>query len=342
MIKVWSGLGLSIAMSLASVTVLPLAAQGQDELTPIVFSLDFIPLGRHAAWYAALEEGYFEEEGLDVSIIPAQGTAQVMQAIASNTAQFGFVDLPGVVLAHAGGTDIKMVTVNYQKAPYAVFSLANGADVTEASGLEGLSLGSGAGSITPQVIAGFMAQNGLDSSTLQIVNVAPPARASTLLSGQVPAIEFFVMARPGLEAGAADAGTELRTFLLADHGLELYSNGIGATGDYLEQNPEIAEGFVRAALRGWEFTLANPDAAADHILSNVDGLDKAVVLAEIDVVRDLALTDDTLANGLGWFDPAKMAAGVDFVVEHIGITGTAPMAEDIYETRFLPDPPIAP
>jgi len=342
MMKAWSGLGLGIAMCLASTIALPVATQAQDNLTPVVFSLDFIPLGRHAAWYAALGEGYFEEEGLDVTIIPAQGTAQVMQAIASNTAQFGFVDLPGVVLAQAGGTDIKMISVNYQKSPYAIFTLANGADVTELSQLEGLSLGSGAGSITPQVIAGFMAQNGLDSSTLQIVNVAPPARASTLLTGQVPAIEFFVMARPGLEAGAADAGTELRTFLLADHGLDLYSNGIGATSAYLEQNPEIAAGFVRAALRGWEFTFANPEAAAEHILSKVDGLDRAVVLAEIDVVRNLAVTDDTLANGLGWFDPAKMAAGVDFVVEHIGVTGSAPSAESIYATGFLPEPAIMP
>ena len=39
--------------------------------TKVVFSLDFIPLGRHAPWYAALAEGYFAEEGLDVSIIPA-------------------------------------------------------------------------------------------------------------------------------------------------------------------------------------------------------------------------------------------------------------------------------
>lgn len=305
-------------------------------------SYRWIPLGRHAPWYAALGEGYFAEEGLDVTIIPAQGTAQVMQAVASNTAQFGFVDLPGVVLAQAGGTDIRMIAVNYQKSPYAIFSLANGGNITEIAQLEGLALGSGAGSITPQVISGFMAQNGLDGSSLQVVNVAPPARAGALLTGQVPAIEFFVMSKPGLEAGAAELGTELRTFLLADHGLELYSNGIGATGEYLERNPEIAAGFVRAALRGWQFTLANPEAAADHIVSRVDGLDRAVVLAEIDVVRGLAVTEDTLANGLGWFDPAKMAAGVEFVIENIGVTGTAPAAQSVYVEGFLPDSAILP
>ena len=207
--------------------------------TKIIFSLDFIPLGRHAPWYAALAEGYFRDEGLDVSIIPSQGTAQTIAAVEAGTANIAFVDVPSVVLARANGSKLKMVAVNYQKAPYAIFSLKNGANVTEPQQLEGLNLGSGAGSFTPKIIEGFMAQKGLDPSKLKISNIAPPARASALLSGQVPAIEFFVMAKPGLEAGARDANTELRTFLLSDHGLELYSNGLAVREDYLARNREM-------------------------------------------------------------------------------------------------------
>jgi NitT/TauT family transport system substrate-binding protein len=339
----WKQLGmclLAAATIMGSSVVAP--AMAQEQLTKVTFSLDFVPLGRHAAWYAALGEGYFAEEGLDVEIIPAQGTAQVMQAIASDTAQLGFVDLPGVVLAQAAGNDIKMVAVNYQKAPYAIFSLANGANVTEPAQLEGLTVGSGAGSITPQVIQGYMKQQGLDPQTLQVANVAPPARASALLSGQVPAIEFFVMSKPGLEKGATEAGTELNTFLLADHGLELHSNGIGATGAFIEANPDVVRKFVHAALRGWKFTLDNPEAAADHELKYVDGLDKTAILAEIEIVRSLVVTDDTTANGLGWFDAGKMKTGLAFVLDNVGVTGTAPEASAIFATGFLPEDAIKP
>ena len=216
--------GAALAASLSGLA----AAQAP---TKVVFSLDFIPLGRHAPWYAALAEGYFAEEGLDVSIIPAQGTAQVIQAVEAGTANIGFVDVPSVVIARAAGSRLKMIAVNYEKAPYAIFSLSTGANVTEPKQLEGLNLGSGAGSFTPKIIQGFMAQKGLDPAKLTISNVAPPARATTLLSGQIPAIEFFVMAKPGLTAGARSANAELRTLLLADHGLELYANGIATTDD---------------------------------------------------------------------------------------------------------------
>ena len=151
----------------------------------------------------------YKQEGLDVSIIPSQGTAQTIQALEAGTAQIGFTDVPSLVLARANGAKVKMVAVNYEKAPYAIFSLNTGANVTQPKQLEGLTLGSGAGSFTPKVIAGFMTQHGLDPKKLTIANVAPPARATALLSGQVPSIEFFVMSKPGLEAAAKAKGAEL-------------------------------------------------------------------------------------------------------------------------------------
>lgn len=337
-----------IAGALACVwvaAVLPGAASAQTPapaLTKVVFSLDFIPLGRHAAWYAALAEGYYKDEGLDVSIIPAQGTAQVIQAVESGTANIGFVDVPSVVIARGNGSKLKMLAVNYGKAPYAIFSLSTGANVTTVKQLEGLNLGSGAGSFTPKVIQGFMTQKGLDPSKLTISNVAPPARATTLLSGQIPAIEFFVMAKPGLEAGAKASNAELRTLLLADQGLELYGNGIAATEDYIAKNPDVLKKFIRASLKGWKFTIANPDKAAADQIKYVPTLKPEGIVAEIRVVADLAITDETKKNGLGWFDPAKMKANIDFVEKYVGITGKAPAPTDIYVSGFLPTPAILP
>lgn len=329
----------SIVVSLTGMTS---AQNTPPVLTKVVFSLDFIPLGRHAAWYAALAEGFYKDERLDVSIIPAQGTAQVIQAVESGTANIGFVDVPSVVIARGNGSKLKMVAVNYGKAPYAIFSLSKGANVTEPKQLEGLNLGSGAGSFTPKVIQGFMTQKGLDPNKLTISNVAPPARATTLLSGQIPAIEFFVMAKPGLEAGAKASNTELRTLLLADHGLELYGNGIAATEDYLAKNPDVVKRFVRASLKGWKFTMANPERAAADQVKYVPTLKPEGIVAEIKVVTDLAVTAETRKNGLGWFDPAKMKANIDFVEKYVGITGKPPAATDVYASGFLPTPPVMP
>lgn len=338
-----NGLALIALTTLTLTPALPRVAAAQDKpLTKITFSLDFIPLGRHAPWYAAVAEGYYKEEGLDVSIIPSQGTAQTIQTVEAGTAQLGFTDVPSLVLARVNGAKVKMVAVNYEKAPYAIFSLNTGANVTEAKQLEGLTLGSGAGSFTPKVIAGFMTQHGLDPNKLVISNVAPPARAAALLSGQVPAIEFFVMSKPGLEAAAKAKGAELRTFLLADHGLTLYSNGVIATDDYLAKNHDVVKRFVHASLRGWQFALRNPRKAAEDQAKFVPSLDPAKSVAEIEVVKDLAVTPAVKKNGLGSFGAAEMKSSLDFMVKYVGVGAKPPAATDLYATGFLPATPVLP
>ena len=333
---------LSSAIGLTAVAIWPAVPAQAQQLTKVVFSLDFIPLGRHAPWYAALAEGYYKDEGLDVSIIPSQGGANVIQNVESGTATFGFMGVPEVAIARATGAKVKMVAVNYQKLPVAIFSLQSGANVTTTRQLAGLTLGSGSGSFTPKILQGLMTQNGLDPSTLHVVDIAPAARASALLTKKVPSIEFFVMAKPGLEQAAAGVHEKLQTFLPADHGVKLYSNGIGVREDYLAKNPDIAKGFVRASLKGWQFALAHPDKAAADELKYVPSLKPDVITAELEIVRALSVTPDVEAHGLGWFDAAQMKANLDFVVKYIGVSGTPPAATDLYATGFLPNPPIKP
>ena len=89
------GIGMA---GLAAASLVSSALAQDKPPTKVVLSLDFNPLGRHAPWYAALAEGYFREEGLEVSIIPSQGTAQTVQAVESGLANIAFVDVPSVVL----------------------------------------------------------------------------------------------------------------------------------------------------------------------------------------------------------------------------------------------------
>jgi NitT/TauT family transport system substrate-binding protein len=319
------------------------AAQSAPQaLTKVVFSLDFIPLGRHAPWYAAIAEGFFKQEGLDISIIPSQGGAQVIQNVVSGTANLGFMGVPETAIARSTGAKLKMVSVIYQKQPIAVFSLQSGANVTTPKQLENLTLGSGSGSFTPKILQGFMVGKGLDPKTLNVADIAPPARPGALITKKVPSIETFIMGQPGLEQAAEGVHEKLQTFIPADDGLQLYSNGIGVTEEYLSQHPQVVRGFVRAALKGWKFALDHPAEAAQDELQFVPSLKPAVIGAELKIVRDLVVTPDTERHGLGWFDPDQIKSNVEFVTKYIGVTGSPPAPADMYATGFLPNPPIKP
>jgi NitT/TauT family transport system substrate-binding protein len=82
--------------------------------------------------------------------------------------------------------------------------------------------------------------------------------------------------------------------------------------------------------------------AAQDQAKFVQSLDPAKSVAEIDVVKDLAVTPYVEKNGLGSFDPAEMKSSLDFMVKYVGVGATPPAPTDLYATGFLPTPPIKP
>ena len=175
-------------------------AQAQEKkLTDITFSLDFITLGRHAPFYVAIDKGYYKEEGLNVNIIPAKGTAQGIQNVESGIAQIGFTDIASLVVARAEGSTVKAVAVIYQKAPFCFFSLDPGANVTKLKDFEGLKVGSNTGSYITNIAKAMMRKEGLDPNKLQMESIEPSARIAMLATGKIPAIDFFIITKPAME-----------------------------------------------------------------------------------------------------------------------------------------------
>jgi NitT/TauT family transport system substrate-binding protein len=317
---------------------LPLVAAAQER--KIIFTLDFITLGRHAPWYVPIAKGYYKQEGLDVTVVPSKGTADAIKAVESGIAQLGFIDVPSLVAAGSAASSIKMVAVNYQKPPYCVFSLNPGANVTSPKDMVGLEFGSSTASFVWKIHQAFMKMHGLDPSTLRVVNIDGAARVPMLAARKVQSIDLFVMSEPGIRRAVKDA--EPKCLLLGDHGLDIYANGIGVTEEFLHKNPGVVRGFVRAALRGWKDALSNPEEAAKIQVQFVKALDPGIIVDELNIVRRLAVVPDTEKGGYGAMNREKMRRTVDFINNNVEIQGRKLSVDDIYREGYLPQPPIRP
>jgi NitT/TauT family transport system substrate-binding protein len=325
------------AVVAASCLAAPAAkAQTQD----VKFILDFISLGRHAPWYVALGKGYYKEEGLNVTILPSKGTADAIRTVVTGGAEFGFIDVPSLVAAGASGSVVKIVSPSYQKPPYCIFSLNPGANIDTAKKLNNLELGSSSASFVPRIWAAIMEMNGVDSKTMKIVNIDAPARVPMLVSGKVPAIDLFIMSEPAIRRASPNAKPVC--LFAGDLGLEIYSNSIGVHEDYLKKNPEVVKKFVRASLRGWQDTFANPQEAVKIQLQYVKALDPQIVLEEIEILRRVAITPEVEKNGLGIMTFERMKNTVDFINKNIDVPGQKLTAEQIYAPGFLPEKPVLP
>ena len=323
-------------VALSGLAATPALAQS----TELKFMLDFISLGRHTPWYVALEKGYFEEEGLKVEILPSKGTADAIRGVVTNLAPIGLIDVPSLVAAGKVASDVKIVAVAYQEAPYCVYSLDPGANVTEPEQLEGIRFGSSSASFLPQIWQAIMNMNGLDASKLEVVNVDAAARVPMLAAGQIDGVDQFLMSGPAIKRAAPDK--EPVCLFAPDLGLDIYSNSIGVNKNFLEANPDAVRGFVRAALRGWQYTMAHRDEATAIMVAAVPALDPGIVREEIDLLERIAVNNDVKANGYGHMIEEKMASTVDFMNNNVSIEGEKITVDDIYTPGFLPAEPLLP
>ena len=317
-------------------------AQAQaPKLTDITFSLDFIVLGRHAPFFVAIEKGFFREEGLNVNIISAKGTAHGIQNVESGLAQIGFIDVASLVVARAEGSTVKVASVIYQKAPFCFFSLDPGANVTKLKDFEGLRVGSNTGSYISNIARAMMRKEGLDPSKLSVESIEPSARIAMLATRKIPAIDFFIITKPAMERAVKDA--KVVTFLFADHGLDLYSNGIGAKESFLKEKPEVMKAFVRAALRGYQYAFKHPAEAAELIQKHAKALNNEITVDELKIVEELTVTPEVKQSGIGSFTTARMQSSVAWMVENGGFPKEkAPKVGDVYAAGFLPAKPVMP
>lgn len=336
-----------LAATVAAATIVmggPALAQAPAQADrDVKFALDFIPLGRHAPWYVALSKGYFKDEKLNVTILPTKGTADAIRYVESGLSEFGFIDIPSLVASGSGGASVRIVAGVYQKAPYCVFSLDPGANVSTPKDMVGLEVGSSSASFMPRIFAAFMKMNNLDPSTMKIVNIDGAARVPMLVSRKVQAIDQFIMGEPSIRRAAAGANASAKCMLLADYGLDIYSNSIGVREDFLKSNPEAVRGFVRAALRGWKDALANPEEAARIQTQYLKALDPAIIVDELKILSRIAVTPEVMERGFGIMNKDKLKRTADFISQNVEIPGgVAPNPDVFFVDGFLPRTPIKP
>ena len=115
---------------------------------------------------------------------------------------------------------------------------------------------------------------------------------------------------------------DIRTMLMADHGLVLYGNAIMVNPDFAKANPKLVAGFVRATIKGTLDTIKDPDAAIKSVMKRNETGDEAI---ELDGCRCRCATISSppwvKANGFGGVDMARLARSIDQIARDLRLQG---------------------
>jgi ABC-type nitrate/sulfonate/bicarbonate transport system substrate-binding protein len=232
--------------------------------TPVVAMLDWFPNTNHTGLYVALDKGWYAEEGLSVEIIePAEGSTLV-QVVAAGQADFGISYQEEV--SHARSEDIPIVSIA-AIIQHNTSGFASPADrgITRPKDFEGTRYGSWGSPIERAVLDVLMACDDGDVNEVEFIDIGW-ADYFTVVERDVDFAWIFY-GWTGIEAELRDM--DLDIVMLSDwtHCVPDYYTPVMITSEAnIAEKPELVSSFMAATLRGYEFAIENPAAAADILL----------------------------------------------------------------------------
>lgn len=246
-----------------------------DSLEKLVVSLDWTPNTNHTGLYVAQEKGWFAEEGLDVEIIqPADGAVE--QLVAAGRVDYGVSYQENVSFAREEKMPIVSIGAIIQNNTSGFASLAS-KNIKRPADFEGKRYGGWGSEAEAAVLKTLMDKDGADYQKVEMLTTGP---ADFFVSSEKNADFSWIFY--GWDGIAAEIrGVDLYYIDLAafDETFNYYTPLLIASEDTVNNKKEKTAAFMRAVTKGYEFTIENPEKAAQILLKNAPELDEELVIA---------------------------------------------------------------
>ncbi|MFD1383168.1 ABC transporter substrate-binding protein [Rhodanobacter aciditrophus] len=324
----------ALKVSLLATMMASSAAMAADKVT---FQLDWLPGGDKAPVYVGIQQGFFAEQDLEVSIASGRGSTDALTKMATGQSDVGSSDIGALMAAKAqDGIPVVAVFPYFTQAPHAFFALkSSGIDSIE--DLKGKKVATSPFTSSNAFLPLVLKENGLSEDDIQLVKTDPGALGPMMITGNTDAIIAWVTNTALFTTQAAEAGKEIVEMPWSSAGLSLYSSSLLASERFLSERPDVAKRFVKAFAKSLEFTYANPAQAGADIHAMVPEVDADIAAAQIESITNLVYNDVTEADGFGVFTPERIQQTWTYVSEANGLSEDALDPQTAVNMSFMPE-----
>lgn len=225
----------------------------------ITFSPQWTPQSQFAGYYAALENGYYAEAGLDVSIKHPTTSYSSMSMLQDGTADIITSELIQAMMT--SDDDIRLVNLLQTTQHSTLVLISRAPDVHRLSDLAGSRIGTwkvGFSEI-PHMID---EEQHLDIEWVKLLN-----SLNLYIAGAIDATlaksynELILFSMSGITPGSV--------LHFSEHGYDFPEDGLYVSEDYYKNNPELCRKFAEASRKGWEWVRNNREQALDIVMKYV-------------------------------------------------------------------------
>jgi NitT/TauT family transport system substrate-binding protein len=317
----------ALSLALAALLATAGSASAQEKFT---FALNWFAVGDHAAYWVALDKGYYKDKGLEVTLENSKGSGDSIAKVDTGRADAGLADAAVVIASNARGTTVKTVGMVFDKTPLNIFSLKSN-PLAKPKDLEGKTLGAPPGDAQRQMFPAFAKVNGIDAGKVTWVNIEPAAKIAAVAEKRMDGVGDYNTGLPLYEKAAGKGNVVMMPW--ADFGFDMYSMSIMASEKTMKEKPKQLKAFVEASYMGWRDVMADPDAAMVIFKKRVPEIDVETVKAIMMIGLGLMKTEQYAKNGIGFIADKKMCGSVELVNTYMGLPKKVD-CKDVYSKDF--------
>jgi NitT/TauT family transport system substrate-binding protein len=311
----------------ATGNILTIGAASAADKVNLNLQLGWIVGGNQMGEVVAKRMGFYDQEGLNVTIQPGGPNVDGVAVVASGRHEMGQVSSsPSVMLAVSQGLPIRAFAVGAQRHPYSYFSLKNKPVRTPAD-LVGKKVG-----IQPTaavLLRALLAKNKIAEKDVNIIPIG--ADMTPLMTGQVDVVTGWLTNTSALKV----LGKDRVDMTLWDTGVKLYALPYYANTKTLQSQPHALEAFLRGTSRGWHYAQANRDQAVDMLVKEYPNLNREDERVALDAMLTYSFSDLTKTQGWGAMDPAVWQDQINLYQELGQFSAGAPKLNDVITLDIL-------
>ncbi|MBL0224519.1 MAG: ABC transporter substrate-binding protein [Geobacteraceae bacterium] len=232
---------------------LTLSAGSAAAVETVTLQLKWTHAFQFAGYYAAKEQGYYREAGLEVNIQEASPTTDPVRSVLDGEAEFG-VGTSSLILERKAGKPVVVLAVVFQQSPYEIYAAPG---INHLEDLIGKRL-----MLEPQAdeLLAYLKKAGIPLDRIQILPHS--FDADGLMQGKADAISGYISNEPYYFKLAR---YPYQTFSPRSAGIDFYGDNLFTTEQQLRDHPERVRAFRAATMRGWKYAKDHRDEVIELI-----------------------------------------------------------------------------
>jgi len=236
----------------------------EQELIDISLALDWYPNSNHAGIYYGIDNGYFEENDINVDVYTPSDPASILQTVASGRDEFGISYQPDLLLARSEGIPVVAVH-SIVKTPLNSIMTLGDSGIDNPSKLKNKTIGYPGIPLNIGILSSILEEQSLTIDDVELVDVGFDL-VPALLSERVDAVIGAFWSHESILIELE--GREVNILKFEEWGIPKYHELVLVTSEeYLKNNEEIVEKFVDAFSRGYEKSIENNDESMEALIA---------------------------------------------------------------------------